>query len=67
MNHRDLFFNLLITRILVFLVYCRIIIYFIFGNRPKQTFIDERLLWPIAEDEINNNPAINQEDQNPGY
>lgn len=29
--------------------------------------IDERMLWPIAEDEINNNPAINQEDQNPGY
>ncbi|VAW24584.1 Cell surface glycan-binding lipoprotein, utilization system for glycans and polysaccharides (PUL), SusD family [hydrothermal vent metagenome] len=32
-----------------------------------KTFINERLLWPIAEDEINNNPAINQEDQNPGY
>ena len=29
--------------------------------------IDERLLWPIPEDEINNNPAVNQEDQNPGY
>jgi hypothetical protein len=29
--------------------------------------LDERLLWPIPEDEINNNPAINQEDQNPGY
>lgn len=29
--------------------------------------IDERLLWPIPEDEINNNPAINQSDQNPGY
>lgn len=31
------------------------------------TFIDERFLWPIPEDEINNNPAINQENQNPGY
>ncbi|SHJ62404.1 RagB/SusD family nutrient uptake outer membrane protein [Pseudozobellia thermophila] len=29
--------------------------------------IDERLLWPIPEDEINNNPAIGQSDQNPGY
>jgi hypothetical protein len=29
--------------------------------------LDERLLWPIPEDEINNNPAVNQEDQNPGY
>lgn len=32
-----------------------------------KTFIDERLLWPIPEDEINNNPAIGQENQNPGY
>ena len=32
-----------------------------------KTLIDQRLLWPIPEDEINNNPAINQEDQNPGY
>ena len=32
-----------------------------------KTFIDERYLWPIPTDEINNNPAINQEDQNPGY
>lgn len=32
-----------------------------------KTILDERLLWPIPEDEINNNPAINQEDQNPGY
>jgi hypothetical protein len=32
-----------------------------------RNIIDERLLWPIAEDEINNNPAINQADQNPGY
>tara|TARA_R110002051_G_scaffold13808_7_gene45661 strand:- start:7255 stop:8706 length:1452 start_codon:yes stop_codon:yes gene_type:complete len=29
--------------------------------------IDERLLWPIPEDEINNNPAISKSDQNPGY
>lgn len=29
--------------------------------------IDERLLWPIPEDELNNNPGISQEDQNPGY
>ncbi|WP_353124937.1 RagB/SusD family nutrient uptake outer membrane protein [Parapedobacter pyrenivorans] len=32
-----------------------------------KTLIDERLLWPIPENEINNNPAISQEDQNPGY
>jgi hypothetical protein len=32
-----------------------------------KNIIDERLLWPIPEDEINNNPAINQADQNPGY
>ena len=29
--------------------------------------IDERLLWPIPENEINNNPALSQADQNPGY
>lgn len=29
--------------------------------------IDARLLWPIPENEINNNPSINQPDQNPGY
>jgi hypothetical protein len=32
-----------------------------------KTLIDARLLWPIPENEINNNPAINPEDQNPGY
>jgi hypothetical protein len=32
-----------------------------------KNILDYRLLWPIPEDEINNNPAINQEDQNPGY
>ncbi|WP_346860384.1 RagB/SusD family nutrient uptake outer membrane protein [uncultured Draconibacterium sp.] len=32
-----------------------------------KNIIDERFFWPIPEDEINNNPAINQEDQNPGY
>ncbi|MEZ4970222.1 MAG: RagB/SusD family nutrient uptake outer membrane protein [Flavobacteriaceae bacterium] len=32
-----------------------------------KTIIDERLLYPIPEDEINNNPAIGQQDQNPGY
>lgn len=32
-----------------------------------KNILDQRLLWPIPEDEINNNPAINQEDQNPGY
>lgn len=30
-------------------------------------FNDVRLLFPIPEDEINNNDEINQEDQNPGY
>ena len=32
-----------------------------------KNFIDARLLWPIPQDEINNNPAIPQADQNPGY
>lgn len=32
-----------------------------------KTFIDARYLWPIAADEINNNPDISQADQNPGY
>ncbi|WP_339841029.1 RagB/SusD family nutrient uptake outer membrane protein [uncultured Maribacter sp.] len=32
-----------------------------------KNILDERLLWPIPEDEINNNPAVNQSDQNPGY
>ncbi|WP_257669916.1 RagB/SusD family nutrient uptake outer membrane protein [Parapedobacter tibetensis] len=32
-----------------------------------KNLIDERLLWPIPENEINNNPAIGQGDQNPGY
>jgi starch-binding outer membrane protein, SusD/RagB family len=32
-----------------------------------KTILDQRLLWPIPEDEINNNPGINQKDQNPGY
>jgi hypothetical protein len=32
-----------------------------------KTILDERLLFPIPENEINNNPAVNQQDQNPGY
>ncbi len=28
---------------------------------------DSRLLFPVPEDEINNNPALSQGDQNPGY
>ena len=32
-----------------------------------RTFIDARLLWPIPSEEINNNPALSQADQNPGY
>ena len=43
-------------------------------GRVKEAFaasgkdiLDERLLFPIPEDEINNNSAINQEHQNPGY
>ena len=32
-----------------------------------RTFIDSRLLWPIPSEEINNNPALTQADQNPGY
>lgn len=32
-----------------------------------KNFIDERLFFPIPENEINNNPALSQADQNPGY
>lgn len=30
-------------------------------------FIDARYLYPIPQEEISNNPALSQEDQNPGY
>jgi hypothetical protein len=30
-------------------------------------FIDTRLLCPIPQNEIANNPALSQDDQNPGY
>lgn len=32
-----------------------------------RSFISARLLWPIPQEEIENNPAIPQQDQNPGY
>lgn len=32
-----------------------------------RTVIDERLLWPIPQEEIDNNPDLTQADQNPGY
>jgi hypothetical protein len=32
-----------------------------------RTVIDARLLWPIPQEEIDNNPDIEQQDQNPGY
>lgn len=32
-----------------------------------RTVIDERLLWPIPQEEIDNNPDLSQADQNPGY
>jgi hypothetical protein len=32
-----------------------------------KTFINERLFFPIPENEINNNPTLSQADQNPGY
>jgi hypothetical protein len=31
------------------------------------TVHDSRILWPIPQDEINNNGALSQSDQNPGY
>ena len=31
------------------------------------TFNEARLKWPLPLDEINNNGAISQTDQNPGY
>lgn len=32
-----------------------------------RAFISARLLWPIPQEEIENNPDITQKDQNPGY
>lgn len=32
-----------------------------------RTVVDARLLWPVPQEEIDNNPDIAQEDQNPGY
>ena len=32
-----------------------------------QTFHEARLLWPIPQSEIDNNPALGPEDQNPYY
>ncbi len=32
-----------------------------------KNLIDARMLWPIPENEINNNPGIDPGDQNPGY
>lgn len=32
-----------------------------------KTYMDERMLFPIPENEINSNPALTQADQNPGY
>lgn len=34
---------------------------------PSLTFNEYRLLWPIPQNEINNNTALTQNDQNPGY
>ncbi len=42
----------------------RVISYF---ESIGRTFIPERLLWPLPENEINTNPALGPEDQNPGY
>jgi starch-binding outer membrane protein, SusD/RagB family len=36
-------------------------------SKVGKNFIDARLFFPIPQDEINNNPALNPEDQNPGY
>ena len=38
--------------------------YFESIGRP---FIEERLFWPLPENEINTNPALTAADQNPGY
>jgi starch-binding outer membrane protein, SusD/RagB family len=35
--------------------------------KAGKNYIDERILWPLPQDEINNNDAISQADQNPGY
>lgn len=38
----------------------------VFASLGK-TYIDERLLYPLPETEIDNNPDLSQDDQNPGY
>ncbi|GJM33608.1 MAG: membrane protein [Saprospiraceae bacterium] len=42
----------------------RVIEYF---SSIGRTFLTERLLWPLPENEINTNPALGPGDQNPGY
>lgn len=39
----------------------------IMSEAHKLTFNTNRLLWPIPQEEIDTNPAIDQSDQNPGY
>lgn len=39
----------------------------IINAKTGVTFIDRQLLWPIPQDELDANPSISQEDQNPGY
>ncbi len=36
-------------------------------KEKQQEFIDARLLYPIPQEEISNNPALSAADQNPGY
>lgn len=38
----------------------------ILANTGK-TLVDKHILWPIPQAEIDNNPDIDQDDQNPGY
>ena len=37
------------------------------ANKSSSSLNENRILWPIPQDEINANQALSQEDQNPGY
>lgn len=39
----------------------------IINAKTGVTFSNKQLLWPIPQDELDANPGISQEDQNPGY
>ena len=37
------------------------------ANKSSSSLNENRVVWPIPQDEINANQELSQEDQNPGY